>query len=408
MNNVKKYMKYWMPTTALLLLAITLLLSRKMPDEKEQEAFHGALQMSVSARGEINGENSVKIELPPELCDNELRVWQYRITDLVQEGKHVKKGDFIAQLDQTQLLNNLSQWDREREQVQLDFNSTMLDTAVTFATRRQRIIDASLDLQYAAIDLELSKFEAGAVQRKAEMAYQKAEMYIEKLKRDYVLATNGWKERMKLRQNSLDYQNRRVEKIRDAIGRTTIVSPASGIVMIARDRARRKLTKDRNVFPWNPTIALLPDMSSVIVTTYIREIDIAKIKVGDSVRITVDALPKKLLTAKVQKIANVGESRRGFEMNVFEVLIRLDRSDPDLKPGMTCNTDIIIRRFDDALLVPIAAVFKQGKQRFVYLRRDAGKIVRQPVEVGGEDDKNAVITGGLSEGDRVLLYNPAG
>ena len=60
----------------------------------------------------------------------------------------------------------------------------------------------------------------------------------------------------------------------------------------------KKITKDSRVYSWMPTLAMLPDMSSVIVQTYIKEIDITKINPGDSVRVKVDALPDKILTGK--------------------------------------------------------------------------------------------------------------
>ena len=147
-------------------------------------------------------------------------------------------------------------------------------------------------------------------------------------------------------------------------------------------------------------------MSSAIVETYIKEIDITKIKLGDPAQITVDAIPNKVFTGKVIKVANMGEDKSGFDMKVFRVVIRFDNVDNDLKPGMTCNNDIIFASYENQLLAPLESIFSKGEDRVVYLKRK-GEIIERPVETGAEDEENVVILNGLQEGDRVLLYQPA-
>jgi hypothetical protein len=92
-------------------------------------------------------------------------------------------------------------------------------------------------------------------------------------------------------------------------------------------------------------------------------------------------------------------------MKVFKVIVRFDQSDSELKPGMTCNNEIIINQYENALLIPLTSIFNDKKASFVYLKK-GGDIFRQAVELGAEDDKNVVVLKGLDAGDRVLLYEP--
>ena len=64
----------------------------------------------------------------------------------------------------------------------------------------------------------------------------------------------------------------------------------------------------------------------------------------------------------------MGEAKSGFDMNVFEVIIRLDHPDPDLKPGMTCNNDIIFSKYNQVLLAPLKSIFTENKTSFVYVQ----------------------------------------
>ncbi|MGD9931121.1 MAG: efflux RND transporter periplasmic adaptor subunit [Mangrovibacterium sp.] len=366
----------------------------------------GTLVAVVPGRGEVQGENSIKIELPDVLQDNQLRVWSYKINDLVEEGKRVKKGDFIAQLDPSELMNNMRERMTEKERVDADLKNAVIDSAVTLTGRREEIINARLDLQYKQIDLDMSKFEAGAQQRKAQMAYQKAEIDLDKKKRDYLLTQNRLKVRIIRYEERAERLQELIDKFQQALGVLHMTSPGDGIVMIAEDYLGKKLTKDSRISNWMPTLATLPDMSSAIVETYIKEIDITKISLGDSVRILVDALPEKNFSGKVVKIANMGEDKSGVDMKVFKVIIRFDHADPDLKPGMTCNNDIVVESYTNVLLAPLQSVFKSGQSPIVYLKR-GGEIVPQPVELGAEDQVNVVVLKGLEEGDRLLLYEPA-
>ncbi|WP_372775797.1 efflux RND transporter periplasmic adaptor subunit [Mangrovibacterium sp.] len=365
----------------------------------------GNLVASISGRGEVHGEKSIPIELADVLQDYQLRVWRYKITELIAAGKQVKKGDFIAQLDPSELMNNMRERKTEKEKTDSDLINAVIDSTVTLTAKREDIYNAFLELQYKQIDLDMSKFESGAEQRKAKMAYQKAQILLDKAKRDYQLEENRQKVRISRYESNSNRLNDDIGKFQKAMAALRINSPGDGIVMIGEDFTGKKLTKDSQVYSWRPQLATLPDMSSAIVETYIKEIEITKINLGDSARIVVDALPNKVFTGKVIKIANMGEEKSSFDMKVFLVLIRFDRVDNDLKPGMACNNDIIFANCNNQLLAPLKSVFSKGTERVVYLKR-SGKIMEQPVVLGAEDEENVVILNGLNEGDKILLRQP--
>jgi multidrug efflux pump subunit AcrA (membrane-fusion protein) len=175
--------------------------------------------------------------------------------------------------------------------------------------------------------------------------------------------------------------------------------------MFAKDWMGKTYGKDSEINIWNPLIATLPDMSVAISETYIREIDISKVQLNDSVRITIDALPDKVFWGRVMKIATIGEDHKDFDMKAFKVIVRFDKSDKDMKPGMTANNNIIIASYKDKLIIPIKAVFsKEGKQ--IVYRKSAGGVSEQEVKLIDENEEFGVIQEGISEGDVVLMYQP--
>jgi len=191
----------------------------------------------------------------------------------------------------------------------------------------------------------------------------------------------------------------------EALASTTIKAPEDGIVMFAKDWMGKTYGKDSEINIWNPLVATLPDMSVAISETYIREIDISKVQLNDSVRITIDALPDKVFFGKVIKIATIGEDHKDFDMKAFKVVVRFEKSDKDMKPGMTVNNDIIVASYKDKLLVPLKAVFSKSGKQIVYLKR-GGSIAEQEIRLVAENEQYGVVENEIQEGDVVLLYQP--
>jgi multidrug efflux pump subunit AcrA (membrane-fusion protein) len=107
----------------------------------------------------------------------------------------------------------------------------------------------------------------------------------------------------------------------------------------------------------------------------------------------------------VIKIATIGEDHKDFDMKAFKVIVRFEKSDKDMKPGMTANNDIIVASYQDKLLIPLNAVFSKNGKQIVYLRR-GGSITEQEVQLVAENEQYGVVEKAIQEGDVVLLYQP--
>lgn len=402
-----KNKKYLIISTLIVGLAIIAFFAVKIkPDSgKTYKVKRGNLEIVINCKGEVKGEKYTEINLPDEICNQELRIYQLKIVDVILEGKAVRKGDYIAKVDESQIMNLMRTRMQEKEKNDADLRNATIDSTVNLSNKRQDITNALLDLEYQKIDLEQSKYESEAYQRKTRMSYQKAELQVAKIKRDYLLEKNRLKIQVGRTQSWVNKLQGQIESYQKAIAATTITTPKDGIVMFAKDYSGKSYGKDSEISIWRPLIATLPDMSEVITETYIKEIDIAKIHLNDSVRITIDALADKVLTGNVIRIATIGEDHKDFDMKAFKVIIRFEKSDKDLKPGMTSNNDIIIGNFKDQLLIPLKAIFTKNGQRVVYLRK-GGDITEQHIELMAENEEFAVVDNNIKVGDVLLLFQP--
>ncbi len=365
----------------------------------------GNLETIVECKGDIKGEKYTEINMPDVICDRELYIYELKIVDMIAEGKQVKKGDFVARLDESRIMTLMRDQMQEKEKADADLKNAVIDSTVTLTQKREAITNARLDLEYNRIDLEQSKYESGAYQRKAHMSYQKAEMQVEKLRRDYLLEKNRLKMQVARLESRVKYLANRIARYQQAMASTTIRTPQDGIVMFAKDWQGKTLKKDSEVSIWMPLIATLPDMSVVISEAYVKEIDVSRIKINDPVRISIDALPDKKLTGKIIKIATIGEDHKDFDMKAFKVVIRVDAPDKDMKPGMTANNQILVGTYQNQLLVPLSGVFTRNGVNQVYVKK-GGRVVRKIIRLSAENDEFGVVQSGLDEGDKILLYQP--
>lgn len=376
--------------------------------EKYYEVKRGKFEAILTCKGEINGSKATEIKAPEVLGDRDLRLWSLKILDLVQDGKYVKKGEFIIRLDASTIMSGMREEQQNLERETADLNNAKIDSAVTLTQMREEIKNALLDLEYNKIDLEQSVYESGAYQRKAQMTYEKAEINIAKKRRDYLLEQNKLKMRVGRAKDHVERSDEKIKKFQQAMQAARITAPEDGIVIFGKSWDGKKYSKDDNVSThmYAPPIASLPDMSDVISEFYVKEIDISKIEVGDSVNVSFDALEGTVIPGTIKTIARVGEDHKDFDMKVFKVIVHLSKSHEGLKPAMSSNNDIVLANKDSALFVPLNTIFTENGDEYVYLKTGDGPR-KQEVQTGLENEEFVLIETGLNEGDLVILAPPA-
>ncbi len=378
---------------------------KTLSSPKSHTVKRGKFEASITVKGEIQGKNAEMIVLPENLKHRDLQIHNYIIKDLIKEGSIVKRDDWIATLDIDNINQNIQNNKEELERNLSEFTDTKIDTAIELTQMREELKEFKYDLEYRKLDMEQAKFESPAYQRKVEVAYNKTVRQIEKKRRDYELRKLHLSVRTRWREERYNYNVHRDSLLKKALVAAQIKAPNDGMVMYARYRRGRKIKIGDDVSPWNPSIAELPDLSTLVSETYIEEIHITKLTVGDSVLVKVDAVPDQTFRGFIYKIANMGQEITGFESNVFNILIELNDSDPRLKPGMSSLNTIIIQSIPNALTIPRECLFSENETSFVYLKK-AGEIFKKAVTTGPENDREIIIESGLQDGDKILVSPP--
>jgi multidrug efflux pump subunit AcrA (membrane-fusion protein) len=183
----------------------------------------------------------------------------------------------------------------------------------------------------------------------------------------------------------------------------TIKAPSSGMVIYKRDWRGNKRKTGSQVSSFDRVVATLPDLSSMMSRIYISEIDINKMKVGQKANIVIDAFPKNTFNGVVSSVANIGDKLPNTDSKVFEVLIKINGTDPLLRPSMTTGNKIVIDTYKNVTYVPIECVqAEEDSIPYVYTKNRTKQIVL----LGKSNEKYVIIEQGLKPGESIYLATP--
>ena len=367
------------------------------------EVYKGKFEIAVTSTGELLAEHSVDIIAPDVGRRRGIRSRSLEIQDMVSEGTEIQKGDWVATLDRTEYDNSLKDEQENLEEIYTELEMALLDTAVTLSGLRDQIDNQIHTVDEAEITLRNSKYEPPTTIRQAEIKNDQAIRELEQMRRSYTLAQAKAKTTIRNIRTRLNRYERRVKDYEEVLASFVIRAPSPGMVIYYKDPLGNKRKAGSSINPMDRVVATLPDLSSMLSKVYISEIDIAKIKEGQEVVITVDAFPNRSYTGKVFFIANIGEKLSNTDTKVFEVYIKLDGTDYSLRPTMTTNNKIIVKTLDNVTYVPNECVHT-GTDDIPVVYTKHG--IKQVVIPGESNNKEIVIEKGLEAGTVIYRTLP--
>lgn len=372
------------------------------------------------------------------------------------------RADLIAAENGYEIQVSQNQTRLEQAQVKLRLGELSLQQWLE-GDDKQRTQDLQLDLERAQIDLKriedlfakktdledqgfLSQDEleqerirliaARAALSKAELALQSYSLYERERNRTQkqsdVDQATAEVDRVR-RQNEIELASRdanrinarrqfqiresRLQNLQTQLVNCEVVAPTDGLVVYATsiDRGQRwgqqgasPLQIGRQCQP-NESLIVLPDTSEMLAKVRVHESLAGRVRARQPVDIKIDALPGIVFPGRVESIGVLAEGSDWRDPNRREYTVRASIQAPEgveLKPSMRADATITLGRVENALAVPIQAVFSEGMVRFVYVPRGS-KFVRVPVQIGRRSELYAEITAGIDAGMSVLIREPS-
>lgn len=293
------------------------------------------------------------------------------ITDLaVKVGDDIKKGDFLFNIVNDELNVNVAQSSASYQQA---LNS----------------------LESAKLNKESARAEYEAAKKKDDKdgdAYTSSQLDV--LKSKINLAEGSIVQAQKsLTASSASYKN----IVSDA-GKRRVTSPISGTIIEVSVKNGDELGSSNNNA--SESAIIVGDLTTLKAEIPINEVDIAKVKVGQKVSISLDALEDTKFIGEVEKIDSIGVATSGV-VN-YGVTVKFDNLDDRIKPTMSVSAIIEISTKENVVMVPSGAIKSGNRGDYIeVLENEIPK--RISVTVGDNNGTNAEIISGISEGEKVII-----
>jgi HlyD family secretion protein len=147
-----------------------------------------------------------------------------------------------------------------------------------------------------------------------------------------------------------------------------VSAPMTGVVIKKGVELGETVTSGVSSFNAGTVLFTVADLKSLIIRVNLNEVDIAKVHVGQPVRITLDAYPQKAFTGKVSFVAPAADLIE--KIKVFKIEVPLDELTEAFHTGMSANVEILGERRAKAVSIPLEALQKRDGQTVAYRLKD--------------------------------------
>jgi HlyD family secretion protein len=368
-------------------------------------ATRGTFRVSVTGPGTLEALQSLDVK--PQVNGTVLM--------LPKEGQRVTRGELLAKLDPTTLQRTLENAQISLKKANAQLESQRISQSSNRANQQQQISSTQASYTNAQIEVANARTAYSNAQKlfaaggNSSLDVQTALSNFEKAKTNLesariALSTNKNAVGLKAGSDSQDLSNLQLAVEQARIGlrnaqtdlaNTKIYAPMNGVISSVTAQVGSSAGNGIALFT-------MLDDSSVNLPVQVDETEIAKVKLGQSAELSLDAIPDQKFKGKVTKISP--QAKISQNIAVFYVTVTVPNTDLQLRPGMTAEAEVISLEVADALTLPKRAVQTVRTRSYVTVIDPKTKVqdtVR--VKTGADDGTNIVIESGLDPRQTVVL-----
>ncbi len=329
------------------------------------------------------------------------------------------QGEYPHKLDEADRDITVTQAELAQAQKTLEWSQTLFEEKYISQTELE---EDKLDEKKKNLDVQLAQksktllteytYKRDLAQKKSDVS--QAVMALERTERKARADVIQAQADLKAKEAEFLRQKDKLQKIEDQVKKTKIYAPADGLAIYATSARRggfrsrvEPLDEGQEVQERQELIYLpIGNLSKAEIT--IHESNLEKTQLGLPAIITVDALAGNTFYGTVGQIAPLPDAQSMWinpDLKVYNSEIYIDGNNEILRTGMSCQAEIIIQQYKEAIYVPLQAVIRVGTEPTVYVQAGDSSEPRK-VKTGFDNNKMIHILDGLNEGDVVLLNPP--
>ncbi|MFT5300554.1 MAG: HlyD family secretion protein [Mariniblastus sp.] len=403
------------------------------------EAFTGEFISSVIEKGDIGSSENVEIRSQVKSRGRT----GVAILQLVAEGTKVQKGDFLCQLDDSLLREELTERKisvakdkadviqaigmldaakrklNEFEQGNFQQEQAKFQAAINVAIEREkRAIDfgrhsARLNRKGYVTNMQLQAdmFSAETAKEVRILAQEDLRVYL-KFSKDRIVAEMnsdiGQQEaRLEASRFTLELSEQRATEYEKQVASCRIVAPQSGTVVYANDSDRRDssiVIEEGVTIRDGQEIFYLPDPTKMQVNAKVSDSKINKVKQGQRVEVRVDASPETSIAGVVRRVSSFPLPQRWSQAPIeYEVFVEITEQSELIRGGLRGKVEIFVERQEDVVLVPVSSLLLSGPDTYFVLVKTESGVEPREVEIGSNNASFVIVKDGVQAGEMVLV-----
>ena len=273
---------------------------------------------------------------------------------------------------------------------------------------------AKLDHELAVAALELLEEYTHTRQvDELQSNIEQTEMALERTNRSAKASIVQAEANLRAKEAEHGQQQFQLDRILRQIKNAKITAPVAGMAVHATTgkgswRGNDEPLKEGKEVREREELIFLPVANSMMAKVNVHETSLDKVAPGQRVQITVEALPGRVFTGEVTRIAPLPDAQSVWmnpDLKIYPTEIVLDGELTELRTGMTCQAEIHIEDIEGAIYIPLQSVVRVGKQHRVYVETPTGFEPRD-VTIGLDDRHMVHVKEGLVENEVVMLSPP--
>jgi HlyD family secretion protein len=330
------------------------------------------------------------------------------------------EGDYPNQLKEYEAKITLSEEEVQRSNEKLTWSKVLFDEKYLSQSELQA---DQLAAKKAALDLELALNNQKLLKdytyhrKLAELRsdVRQAEMALERIKRKASADIVQAEAALRAKDSEFRRQQGKLVKIKEQIGKARILAPTDGLVVYATSaranwRGNAEPLDEGQEVRERQELIYLPTTSKFMAEVKVHESSLEKISRDLAVRISVDALPGKTFTGGVVNIAPLPDAQSIFmnpDLKIYKTDILIDGNGDSLRTGMSCQAEIVVAHYADAMYIPVQSVVRVQGQTTAFVLK-GGEVQPRKVKIGLDNNRMVHVLEGLTLGENVLLAPPLG
>lgn len=357
------------------------------------------INLSIKTTGELT--SSQTIQLGPPVIKN---TWRHTISYLIDEGTWVKKGQKVMSFDSQEQIARLRELKNSLEAEKKKLQSDALNNEQNLESLKLDLAEAKMQLDRADLKAQytdnlMTKIEVQKLQIDYEIARKNLEFGKYRNSNRQAQAHVD----MEITEAEIKRLQAEVAEMEKAIRDMEVTAPKDGIVVYVPNNDGEKPAEGDQVSLIQKVVEL-PNLETMIIETTIPEQVINRVRVGQQVKIAIDAIPERAFAGEVASLGQIVRVKSREEPSmVFDAIIKIRDPDIDvMRPGMAARLEIIDRELENVVSLPASAVVYEQDQTYVRVNSLFGP-QRRAVTIAGRQSGTVILSEGVSSGDEILL-----